>query len=217
MTVRTWTGVEVNMESSKATANPITAMTNADPCVVTYTGSDPSNGDIVYLTNISGIPEANNRPFRVANVDTGANTIELEGFDSTNLGTFVAGTAQFEVVTLGNTFDTFLSFSGQGGEAAEIDVTTVHDTIDQNVPGNKAGVTYQIGSIWDPGDAGFQALEVADDDQTDRVFQIKFSDDSQFLFGGRVSFLGIPTGDAGARVETPASIFVRGRGTNYNS
>lgn len=214
MGAKTWTGVAVNMESASATAIVVNGITNASPAVVTFTGTDPANGNVVFLENISGIPEANNRPFRVAGLSAGV-SFQLEGFDSTLLGTYVTDSGTAKVKTLSNSFTTFLSFSGTGGEASEIDITTVHDTIDQNVPGNKSAVGYSISSIWDPADAGFAAMEVADDDQINRVFEIRFSDNSRFYFGGRVSFLGAPTGDAGSRVETPASISVQGRGTNY--
>ena len=210
--VKTWTGVAVSMESARAAAVAISAISLADPAVVTHAGADPSNGNYVILTNISGMIEANNRIFRVASAASG--TFALEGFDSSGLAAYTSG-GTFEVLTLGNTFSTFLSFSGQGGEASEIDVTTIHDTTDQNVPGNKSAVSYAISSIWDPADAGFAALETADDDQVDRAFMIAFADASRFLFAGRVSFLGVPTGSAGERVETPASVSVRGRGTNY--
>jgi len=202
------------MESARATAIAITGISAADPAVVSHGGSDPSDGDFVILQNVGGLNEVNNRVFRVDNQAAG--TFELEGFDSSALDAYTSG-GTFAVLTMGNSFSTFLSFSGSGGEASEIDVTTVHDTIDQSVPGNKSAVSYSIASVWDPSDAGFLALEVADDDQVDRAFEIRFQDSSRFLFSGRVSFLGTPTGSAGERVESPAGISVRGRGTNYNT
>src|SRR5574343_1589951 len=57
-------------------AQNITAATNANPCVVTYSGSDTySNGDIVYISGIAGDlgQYLNGRSFKVANVNTGSN------------------------------------------------------------------------------------------------------------------------------------------------
>lgn len=55
----------------------ITAITAATPPVVTYTGTDPSNGDRIYIEDVEGMTEVNGRYFRIANIDTGANTLEL--------------------------------------------------------------------------------------------------------------------------------------------
>ena len=70
----------------RLTAQNITAITNANPCVVTYSGSDTyANGDQVYISGVVGdiANYINGRTFKVANVDTGANTFELNYLDST--------------------------------------------------------------------------------------------------------------------------------------
>ena len=56
----------------------ITNVTQANPGVLTYSGTDPANGDFFYVTGIEGMTELNNRYVRVSNVDTGANTFELQ-------------------------------------------------------------------------------------------------------------------------------------------
>lgn len=76
----------------------ITGVTNANPAVLTYTGTDPVNGEEVY---ISGITSAmgqylNGRTFKIANVNGGANTFELQYMDGTNVnstsfGSYSAG------------------------------------------------------------------------------------------------------------------------------
>jgi hypothetical protein len=65
----------------------ITNVTNANPAVVTYTGTDPSNGDEVYISGISSAiaQYLNGRNFKIANVNGGANTFELQYMDGTNV------------------------------------------------------------------------------------------------------------------------------------
>jgi len=64
----------------------ITAITKANPAVVTYTGADSfSNGDRIKITGVSGMTEVNDTIFRVANVNVGANTFELQDEDSVNI------------------------------------------------------------------------------------------------------------------------------------
>lgn len=75
----------------------ITGITNANPGVLTYTGSDPSNGDWMYLSAIGGMTELNGRYVKVANVNAGANTFELTSIhgganiNTTSFGTYTAG------------------------------------------------------------------------------------------------------------------------------
>lgn len=63
----------------------ITGITAANPPVLTYTGTDPSNGDHVDVSAVVGMEEVNNRRFRVSNVDTVGNTFELQTVDSANV------------------------------------------------------------------------------------------------------------------------------------
>lgn len=75
-------------DNALITLNPqnLTAATQANPVVVTYSGSDTySNGDRVIITGVSGMTQLNNREFIVANVNTGANTFELKDTTNTNV------------------------------------------------------------------------------------------------------------------------------------
>lgn len=76
----------------------ITNITQANPAVVTYTGTDPSNGDRIYITDVVGMTQVNDRSFIVANVNTGSNTLELKGEDSTSHTAYSsAGTVHFPI------------------------------------------------------------------------------------------------------------------------
>ena len=70
----------------------ITGITKASPAVVTYAGADTySNGDIILITAVVGMTQVNDKEFTVANVNTGANTFELSGIDSTGYTTYSSG------------------------------------------------------------------------------------------------------------------------------
>lgn len=77
----------------------ITAITAAEPPVVTYTGTDPANGDRVYIESVAGMTEVNGNYYRIADINTGANTFELTDVDD---GTDIDGTA-FTAYTSGGT------------------------------------------------------------------------------------------------------------------
>ena len=72
----------------------ISNITNANPGVLTYTGTDPANGDWFYVTGVEGMTEINDRYVQVANVNAGANTFELkdwfgDNIDTTNFSSYV--------------------------------------------------------------------------------------------------------------------------------
>ncbi|CAN5191734.1 hypothetical protein BH10PSE6_BH10PSE6_16880 [soil metagenome] len=68
-------------------AHPITAITQANPGVVTYTGTDPANGDRVYIAAVAGMTQVNGRYFTVSNLNAGANTYEMKDTAGTNVNT----------------------------------------------------------------------------------------------------------------------------------
>ncbi len=85
-------GVQLG-EQIKLASQAITAITNANPCVVTYAGADYSNGDQVHISGIVGpIGDfLNGRDFLVANVNAGANTFELDYLDGSNVNSTAFG------------------------------------------------------------------------------------------------------------------------------
>ena len=72
-------------------ARNITAITQANPGVVTYTGADPSNGDTVYITGVVGMTQVNGLFFTVAGVNAGANTFQLSGVNTTGYTAYSSG------------------------------------------------------------------------------------------------------------------------------
>ena len=84
------------VEASKT----ITAITKANPAVVTATSHGYTNGDHVWINNVVGMTEVNSRRFTVANKTT--NTFELSGVASGSYTTYSsAGTAEkvYEIAT----------------------------------------------------------------------------------------------------------------------
>ena len=80
--------IHANGATVLETAMAITAITKAATGVLTYTpGTDPSNGDMMYVTGITGMTELNGRFVKVANVNAGANTFELNDLDGVAINT----------------------------------------------------------------------------------------------------------------------------------
>jgi len=74
------------------TAQNITGITAANPGVVTYAGADNyANGNQVFISGVVGMTQVNNRRFTVANVNTGANTFELSGVNTSAYTAYSSG------------------------------------------------------------------------------------------------------------------------------
>ena len=86
---------------TEATTN-ITAATKANPVVVTAAAHGLSNGDRVYISNVTGMTQLNNREFTVANKTT--NTIELSGIDGTGFDTYSSGGTVGKIVEVTTTY-----------------------------------------------------------------------------------------------------------------
>lgn len=80
----------------------ITAITKANPAVVTSVAHGFSNGDRVIITGVLGMTEVNNRQFVVANKT--ADTFELSGVDSSAYTTYTSGGSAAEIVELTTTY-----------------------------------------------------------------------------------------------------------------
>jgi len=212
MTAKVWSGVAIAVQSALATALTVTGITKANPAVVTYTGTDPSNGDYALL-KIHGMHQLDYRVVRVANVNGAGNTFECEGVDSSAYDTFSSGTA--EVITFGTTLSIVGSLSVSGGDFNMIDVTTVHDSVNKQIPGNANPIVISMTCDWDPSDAGLVALKSASDVKAVRCIRVTFSDGSKVVFAGYVGATAFPTGSAQQRVETPVQITAYGRTTAY--
>jgi hypothetical protein len=211
--VSRWTKVSVDMQSAIATGQNVTAITKANPGVLTYDGADPSNGAYMLLV-ANGMREVNNRIVRVSAVDTGANTFELDELNTTGFGTFTSGTMY--PLTLGNSFSTLLDFSASGGEPNFDDDSTIHDDIEVLSPVRFSASTYTSNSIWDPANAALIAANLASDAKAQRAFLFTFSNGKKHAFNGYVGFPFQLAGTAPNKVTSPLTITSQGRASNWS-
>lgn len=173
---------KVEVQASLDSAKTITAITKANPGVVSSTSHGFSNGDIVVLS-IQGMAQLDGVACRVANV--AANSFELEGVDTTTYGTFTSGTAT-EVLTW-NTFASLQSISLPNQEANTIDITTIHDTQSQETLGIAGAVSGTMSGLFAPTETAVAQLRTATRTTTPRVFRITFETGVIALFNADVS------------------------------
>jgi len=74
---------------STGAAKSITGATRASPVVITASGHGFSNGDVVWISGVSGMTQLNNRAFTVANKTT--NSFQLSGVNGTGYNSYSSG------------------------------------------------------------------------------------------------------------------------------
>lgn len=197
-----WKKVGIDVQTALATALTITAITKANPAVVSYTGTDPANGDYVLLL-VSGMQQLDNVVVRVANVSGVGDTFECEGLDSTLFDTFTSGTAQ--VITFGQSMSTAMDIVPSGGDPIYGDITTVHDEINQQMPVGFNAVKFASNNIFDAADAALLELRAASRALTTRAIKFRFANGTKMAFNAYISAPLVPGGSAGGVVQTPIS------------
>lgn len=212
-TAKKWANVAVAMESARAAAKTITAITKASPAVVSSTAHGYSNGQYVLLS-IQGMFQLDSKVVRVANQT--ANTYECEGVDSTAFDTFSTGSAY--AITYGTTLSSVKGLSASGGDFDFLDTTTIHDNVKKQIPGLPNPLNYTFDNIWDVSDTAQVAMKTASDSQSPKCFRVTFGTGGNIMaFYGYVGFSAAPTGNALDIVTSPAVITMYGTPTYYAS
>lgn len=143
-------GTIVRVTTATVAADNITAITAANPPVVTCGTHGIANGAIVVIDGVGGMVQLNKRAFVVANV-TGT-TLELKGIDATAYTPYTSGGTVTEqtMTQIGEVTDVQLF----QGEAPEIDTTHLQSV----------GVS-RITGIPDPGNCSLNCLVITDTGQ----------------------------------------------------
>lgn len=105
--------------------NPaITAITKADPPVVTSAGHGLADGDVVMIVDVAGMTEVNGELYIVSNKTN--DTFELTDVRGAGYGTYASG-GEIQKATLSN-FCELTNYNRQGGTSPEIPATSVCST-----------------------------------------------------------------------------------------
>lgn len=96
----------------------ITGATAANPVVVTASSHGYSNGDRVFITEVTGMTELNNREFTVANKTT--NTFELSGIDGSGFTAYSSGGKSGKIVEVTTTYTTAEVFEINHAQSADV-------------------------------------------------------------------------------------------------
>lgn len=136
-----------------STAKTITAATKANPGVFTAAAHGFTNGQVVGLSALGGMVEANGKYGVVINATT--NTFSIAGLDTTAFTTYTTGgSATPSQVTVGN----LVSVPMPGGQKAELDATNLSSTSKEFLAGLRDNGQATVGFHVDQDDQGQQVL-----------------------------------------------------------
>lgn len=113
-------------EQIRTAGATITGVTAATEGVVTYSGTDPANGDEIYISGIKGMIEMNGRWGIVGSLNTGAKTFKLTDRDGNALNTSL-----FTAYSSGGTFEKVyeISTSYDNGDIYSLSFAQLNDVV----------------------------------------------------------------------------------------
>jgi hypothetical protein len=130
MPIEAGRGYRLEVGTALAAALTVTGISKATEAVVTATNT-LANGDFVMFGPVDGMTELSYLTARVKTVS--GSSFVLEGIDSTNWGTWSAGTCQR--VTTFSTISTATSIDFGAGSVENLDATTLLDVSKQSLAG----------------------------------------------------------------------------------
>lgn len=203
--VSIWSNVAISIESSLGSPKTISAITKADPAVASSTAHGISDGSFVKLA-INGMYQLDNRVVRTDNAVTDA--FALEGVDSSSYATFSSGTAS--VITFGTTLGSISEVNVSGGEFSTIDVSTIHENLQREIPGVASPIKVSLTANWDASNAALLDLQLASQTKSRRAVKFTFADGQIWVFDAYIGCTLSPNGQAGQKVTTPIVLTLAG-------
>lgn len=183
-------GSRIYMQSAAAASQAIEGITAADPGVVNYVGTDPTDNSYVALTDLIGMTELEDALVKVANVDATEDTFEMKDQDTTGFDDFVSG--NMTPVTLDTEIKVASGMTMSGGEQEFAEYQYLWDKLKRKKPTTQTPVDVGIPCIWDPQDPSMKAVRKAADTSTKTGFKILFPSGLEILFYGYIGASGLP-------------------------
>ncbi len=182
-----FTGTKIRIQTGYRVDSPpktVSAVSKATEAVVTSTGINLDDGDVVRLRNVVGMTEVNDGVY-VA-LDTTTNTLALADTDSTGYGTYVSG-GVVDVATFSN-FCELTSYNRTGGTSPQIDTTSLCSTAQEFVSGLPDFGTVQLDYKFAPLTAIQSAMQAAYESGETIAIQVELPNN-----GGLMVLLGTVT------------------------
>lgn len=169
----------------------ITAISNANPAVVTSTGHGLTTGDMLEVT--SGWSRLTDKVCRITVID--ANSFSLDNIDTTLTSIYPAGTGDGTArqITGYTQLSQILSSASNGGEQQFLEYQFLEADAQKRIPTFKtaAGLTFSVAD--DPSQPGYQLAVVANDDRLQRGVTVTLPGGSVLSYNAYISINKTPS------------------------
>lgn len=167
------TNVTVSVQQTLASAKQASAVTLANPGVVTATAHGYSNGDFVVATVTAGMVELDGQVVRVSAAATDSFT--LEGLDTSAYSAVVAASTSFKKVTAFQTFSSAQNVTMPNPAPNKIDITTLIDKTKQYTYGLADAPDGTVSGLFSPTGTAEGLIRTATKTNAAMVVKIAFT------------------------------------------
>lgn len=206
-------GATIAIATTYGSVKTVTAVSNANPGVITSAAHGLLNGAFYELK--SGWQKISDRVFKAANVAT--NALDVTGIDTTDTNRFAAGTGvgSLREITAWTQIPQILEFTTSGGDQQFANFSFLEEDYERQLPTVTSAQSIQIGIGDDPSLPGYQALKAAGEARAIRALKVTLPNGAVLLYNGFVSFNETPTLTKGSVMQVRATISLQGRPTRY--
>lgn len=206
-------GATVAIATTYGSTKTVSAITNANPGVITSASHGLLNGAFYELK--SGWQKINERIFKAANVAT--NAMDVTGIDTTDTNRYPTGSSSgtLREITAWTQIAQILDFTTNGGEQQFSNFAFLEEDFERQLPTVTSAQSLQIGIADDPSLAGFIALKAAGEARAIRAIKVTLPNGSVILYNGYVSFNETPTLSKGNVMQVTATVSLQGRPVRY--
>lgn len=215
MSVKIPNGTTFEIAGTLGAAKPFTAISNANPAVVTAAANGLANGDVLVVT--SGWAKLNGRPARV--IAAADDSFSLENVNTINVSSFPAGSGAgtFQVATDWTQIAQITEPAANGGEQQFLTYGFLEDEDDRQLPTTKSASSMTLPVADDPSKDFVAIVEEADEDKEPRLIRANLPGGSKIYYYAYVSITATPTLSRNNIMTRTITLSFASRPTRYNA
>ncbi|QKZ05825.1 phage tail protein [Pseudomonas eucalypticola] len=215
MSVKIPNGTTFEIAGTLGVAKPFTAITNANPAVVSAADNGLANGDVLVVS--SGWAKLNGRPARV--IAAADDTFSLENINTINASSFPAGSGAgtFQVATDWTQIAQITEPAANGGEQQFLTYGFLEDEDDRQLPTTKSASSMTLPVADDPSKDFVAIVEEADEDKEPRLIRANLPGGSKIYYYAYVSITATPTLSRNNIMTRTITLSFASRPTRYNA
>ncbi|MEE4099190.1 phage tail protein [Pseudomonas viridiflava] len=191
------------------------AISNANPAVVTAAGHGFEDGDVVVVT--SGWTRLNGRVARVTASED--DSFSLGGVNTTNLDVYTedAGVGSVRGISGWAQISQITAVATSGGDQQFTTFGFLEDDDDRQLPTTKSPISMTVTVADDPLLAYVPVVEAADEDKQPRVVRLKLPGGSVIYYNAYVSITSTPALDRNNVMTRVITLSLASRSTRYSA